>query len=92
MKRSRETIIGGILETCKEPATKTKVVYQGNLNFRTVKPYLDLLMRSGLLEASGEKMPTYKTTKKGMNVLEHLKALKAQFESVDGWEDHALES
>lgn len=92
MKRSREIIIEGILETCKEPATKTRVVYQANLNFRTVKPYLDLLIKSGLLEASREKISTYKTTEKGMNVLGHLKALRAQFESTGDSEDQALES
>ena len=48
MKRSREAIITEILEVCEEGATKTRIVYQVNLNFHTVIPYLDLLIKKKL--------------------------------------------
>jgi predicted transcriptional regulator len=44
MKRSRDLIISQILYICTHGANKTRIVYQANLNFRTVDPYLKLLM------------------------------------------------
>jgi hypothetical protein len=44
MKRSRQEIITQILEICMNGASKTKIVYQANLNFKMVNPYLDLLI------------------------------------------------
>ncbi len=76
MKRSREEVIERILETCREPSTKTRIVYHVNLNFRTINPYLDLLVKSRLIEVSKEPIKLYKTTKKGMEALEHIKALR----------------
>ena len=40
MKRSRDLIISQILFICAKGANKTRIVYQANLNFRTVDPYL----------------------------------------------------
>lgn len=89
MKRSREEVIEGILEICKESSSKTKIVYQVNLNFNTVKPYLDLLVNSGLFEASGDPQVVYKTTPKGMEALGHIKALRDLLKPIDGSEDQA---
>ena len=50
MKRSRNEIISQILEICKKGASKTKIVYQANLNFSTVNPYLDLLIKNDLIQ------------------------------------------
>ncbi len=50
MKRSRDMIISKILNICIDGASKTKIVYQANLNFKTIKPYLDLLTRTGLID------------------------------------------
>ena len=41
MKRSRDTIISHILDICANGASKTRIVYQANLNFRTALPYED---------------------------------------------------
>ena len=46
MKRSRDIIISKILDTCTKGANKTKIVYQANLNFRTVNPYSELLTKT----------------------------------------------
>ena len=51
MKRSKDLIISQILLVCAKGANKTKIVYQANLNFRTVDPYLKLLMERGLINA-----------------------------------------
>ncbi|MGD0954087.1 MAG: winged helix-turn-helix domain-containing protein [Methanotrichaceae archaeon] len=52
MKRSREEIVSKILDVCLNGANKTKIVYQANLNFRTVNPYLDLLIGKNLIKVS----------------------------------------
>ena len=70
MKRNREEIISQILNICKDGAIKTHVVYQANLNFRTVEPYLDLLVKNNLLEVQHGKKKLYETTPKGENLLE----------------------
>ena len=70
MKRSREEIFAQILNVCKNGASKTKVVYQANLNFRTVNPYLKTLIGSNLIEVREGKKVLYETTQKGANLLE----------------------
>ena len=44
-KRSKHTIISQILGICRDGASKTRIVYQANLNFRTVNPYIELLIK-----------------------------------------------
>jgi predicted transcriptional regulator len=72
MKRNREEIISQILNVCKNGAIKTKVVYQANLNFKTVEPYLDLLVKNNLLVVQHGQKKMYETTEKGENLLEAL--------------------
>jgi predicted transcriptional regulator len=76
MKRSRYELLRCILETCIEPSTKTRIVYQVNLNFHTILPYLDSLIKADLIQVSGTNPISYHTTPKGLEVLEHLKAIK----------------
>jgi predicted transcriptional regulator len=68
MKRSKQEIFSKILEICIDGASKTRIVYQANLNFRTVNPYLQVLIKNNLLEASQESHILYKTTKEGANM------------------------
>jgi len=76
-RRSRDQIIAQILEVClQSDALKTRIVYQANLNFNTIIPYLDLLTRKGLLEASPGTYTTYKTTPEGKKTLKKLRAIK----------------
>jgi predicted transcriptional regulator len=70
MKRSKHEIFSKILEICTDGASKTRIVYQANLNFRTVNPYLEILIKNNLLEASQENHILYKTTKEGTNMYE----------------------
>jgi predicted transcriptional regulator len=70
LKRSKEAIICKILEICANGATKTAIVYQGNLNFHTVEPYLDRLKRENLIEQLQQKRTRYKTTQKGRETVE----------------------
>ncbi len=70
MKRSRHEIFSKILKICANGASKTRIVYQANLNFRTVNPYLQTLIKNNLLEASQDGHILYKTTKEGENLQE----------------------
>lgn len=69
MRRNRIQIMSEILETCMNGANKTRVVYQSNLNFRTVNPYLDQLVDRDLIQIVPEKPILYKTTNKGVEML-----------------------
>jgi predicted transcriptional regulator len=75
MKRSREEIISQILEICKNGANKTKIVYQANLNFSTVNPYIDLLIKNDLIEINDGRAILYDTTPKGIRLLESIKQI-----------------
>ena len=72
MKRNREEIISQILNVCRNGAIKTRVVYQANLNFKTVEPYLALLVKNNLLEVQQGEKKMYETTEKGETLLEAL--------------------
>ena len=76
MKRSREQIMEEILKVCKEPASVTKIVYQCNLNFYTVRIHLERLTGAGLLDVSGTDQISYKTTTAGMKALKHINAFR----------------
>ncbi|HPW73218.1 MAG: DNA-binding protein [Methanothrix sp.] len=70
MKRNRNEIISEILRVCMKGASKTRVVYQANLNFRTVNPYLELLMKNDLIVASNQgPRVVYETTEKGTDLM-----------------------
>jgi predicted transcriptional regulator len=78
MKRSKDMIISQILDICVDGASKTRIVYQANLNFRTVNPYIALLTKNGLLEISNAPAITYKTTQKGMKMLKDFKSIQSE--------------
>ncbi len=73
MKRSRQEIFSQILNICMSGANKTRIVYQANLNFRTVNPYLEILIKNQhLIETGQGEQILYKTTQKGENLLESI--------------------
>ncbi len=74
-KRSKDQIILKILETCQKSASKTGIVYGAGLNFNTVKPYLSLLTKKGMLETVEGSPTLYRITPKGLEALVHIRAL-----------------
>ena len=79
MKRSRDIIISKILDICTAGAHKTRIVYQANLNFRTVNPYLELLTKNGMINAQKESNPVvYETTSRGLALLDNYKQIQAE--------------
>jgi len=72
-KRTRMEIVAGIINVCRQPATKTRIVYEVNLNFLMLEKYLGkYLLKNGLLKQEGR---AFKATVKGEQWL-------AQFEQV----------
>jgi predicted transcriptional regulator len=69
MKRNRNEIISEILNICIKGASKTRVVYQANLNFRTVDPYLQLLVKNDLIKVHKGRHAIYETTEKGISLM-----------------------
>jgi predicted transcriptional regulator len=76
MKRSKDMIISQILDICMVGASKTKIVYQANLNFRTVNPYIELLSKNGLIETARGQTVYYKTTPKGIKILKEFRHIQ----------------
>ena len=75
MKRSRQEIISQILEICINGASKTRIVYLANLNFKTVNPYLNLLIKNDLIQVNEGRAILYETTPKGLRLLESIKRI-----------------
>ncbi len=63
--RSSFDIIAEILETAKNGAKKTRIMYVCGLSYRFVQKYLDLLLETGLLAIGS----SYHTTDKGKGFL-----------------------
>ncbi len=81
MSRRRNTnmVTTQILKVCKEGASKTRVIYQANLNSIIGTQYLDYLMKNGFIEAipDGARF-IYRTTAKGQDLQEKL----GQYQSI----------
>jgi predicted transcriptional regulator len=82
MKRSKHVIISRILDICQNGANKTRIVYQANLNFRTVDPYIDLLIKNNLIEVKQGKTTLYETTDRGINLLDDFKHIDSQLSEL----------
>jgi predicted transcriptional regulator len=68
--RSRTEIVGLILEAANGGgATKTRIMYKAFLSFAQLREYLTMLQENGLIEYEGGRQ-TYKTTEKGMSLLQ----------------------
>jgi predicted transcriptional regulator len=68
--RSRSEIVGLLLDAGNGGgATKTKLMYKAYLSFNQLREYLSLLVENGLIEYE-EGMRTYRTTEKGIRLLQ----------------------
>ena len=75
-RRTNDLIASEILKLCMKGASKTRIVYQANLNFLAAKPYLDNFTKKGFLEVIHEgSRVVYRTTPRGLE-------LKERFEEI----------
>ncbi len=82
IRRSRDSIILEILGVCREAENVTSIVYQANTNFTTIRSYLDMLVKNGLIEIMQDSPKLYKTTPKGIDTMDRLKALQKDMEEL----------
>lgn len=81
-KRSMDMIISQILEVCIGGASKTRIVYQSNLNFTTVNPYIEILLKCGLIEAVQGNRVLYKTTEEGIEMMKSFKHYQGEISKL----------
>lgn len=83
-KRGKDQILCRILEVCAGGgASKTQIVYNSNLNFHTVVPYIELLIGNGLAIKVNGSVPKYKTTAKGEEALRCMRRLERLMRETD---------
>jgi predicted transcriptional regulator len=69
-RRNRLEILGCILNICREDgSSKTKIVYQINLNFKNAGLYIEWLIAHGYLTKEDK---LYRTTPSGQRLMENL--------------------
>lgn len=73
MKRTKEEITVNVLESCLNGPGRTAIVYRCNLNFKTVKPYINSLTKGGYIIEIGGPPRSYKITDKGKALLNRFK-------------------
>jgi predicted transcriptional regulator len=74
-KRTNLEITAEILSFCKQPQTKTRVMYNTNLSWQMLQKYLSQLQSRGLLEIH-HSVTKYTTTQKGLKFVKKWRELK----------------
>lgn len=82
VRRSKDQIIIEILSRCANGENITKIVYQTNTNFTTVRAYLNLLTKNNLLECQGTSPILYRTTAKGIETMNRLRQIQEVVEKL----------
>jgi predicted transcriptional regulator len=80
--RSRSDIVGLILEAANGGATKTKIMYKSFLSFAQLRDYLAMLTEQRLVEYD-EVGNIFKTTTKGLQVLQLQNQINEEFDAID---------
>ena len=66
-RRTRHDIIMKILKTAKYDSKKTNIMFKARLSFSQLEKYLNALNEAGFIT---EKSGVWKTTEKGLHVME----------------------
>ncbi len=74
-KRVGLEIIAEILELCKKPQPKTRVMYKTDVSYKTLQNYLSQLLSLKFLEVHHSRT-TYQTTERGLVFLRKWNGLK----------------
>lgn len=82
VRRSRDKIISEILSVCAEGENITRIVYRANTNFTTIRSYLNILIKNGLIESLPRKPKIYKTTPTGLEMMNKLKIMQKEMEEI----------
>ncbi len=84
-RRSEIEIINEILNLSKNGVRKTEILYQGNMSYSQLKSYLPFLLDKNIIEEynrynNGNSTTMYKTTIKGLELLESIRKILIHFE------------
>ena len=79
-RRDRHEIVAEILTIAIGGMIKTHIMYRAKLSYSQINEYLPLLVDKGFLENTnvlrmGQRTKIYKTTQKGLEFIESLKAI-----------------
>lgn len=69
LNRGWRDVAAAILETAREEANQTMIMYNSFLSYTMLKEYVDLLIQAALLTYD-KKTKLYRTTKQGIEFLE----------------------
>ena len=72
-------VVEDILTTSLNGTSKTRIVYQANLNFKICHRYLEDLISKDLLKLMENSPKKYMTTEKGREFLDHYSKIKELF-------------
>ncbi len=75
MRRCRERIISEILKVCLEDVSKTRIVDQVGLNFKSAIPKIEMLVKGGYIVQIDSYPGKYRTTEKGIQLLNNLRVV-----------------
>jgi len=78
-RRDYMKVVEAILTTASNGASKTRIVYQANLNFKICQRYLKDLESKDLLMPVKDSPKRYMTTEKGKEFLDHYSKIKELF-------------
>jgi predicted transcriptional regulator len=78
-RRARHDIIMEILKAAENGAKKTKIMYKASLSFDQLKQYLNALKKENFIT---EESGIWKTTEKGLHVIEACKICQRLLEEV----------
>ncbi|MGD8505407.1 MAG: winged helix-turn-helix domain-containing protein [Candidatus Bathyarchaeota archaeon] len=79
-RRDRHDIVAEILRTARGGKIKTHIMYKAKLSYSQINEYLNLLITKGFLENTTiqrkrQIITVYKTTKKGIEFLDHVESI-----------------
>ena len=72
-RRSEIEIINEILSLAKNGTRKTRILYQTNLSYTQLQTYLSFLLEGNILVMeNNNSVKTYRTTPKGLSIMENI--------------------
>ena len=81
-KRSKNKILQEILSICSKGENITQIAYRSNTNLTVARDLIELLKKKNLVNEVDGSPVIYKTTARGLQVMDRLKMLQNE---MDGW-------
>lgn len=78
VRRDKLDIILRILAIGNSPVKKTHILYKAGINFYQLSRYLDLLLKTGMIEQINEPYVAFRTTEKGRVMMNLFSAIEIE--------------